>query len=614
MRTIGSARLCFVLAGAVLGIHSDLLARAKWLRAATDDVYIISDASPKAVSEYVVKYSAFRRAFIELLAPAGHRPPPVILLLFRDQSELTDYLAKSKGASDIVAYSAEVDNNALLALTDSGDREAALSLAFEFDTIWSLRRAGYFLPLWMAQGTGEVIASLRIKKDHCVIDGELGRVETTWRERTALAWPRFFEIGTTSPEYMGKQANGIYQAQAWALMNLILLREGSPRQQFERLAKTIQETHRDQEAVEAMLGAPAAKFETVIARQLRENHPRSIPFDESAILAHLKIEPADQSEVDVRLGDLLIANGREREGDAAVDRAVARSPQAICVNEALARRELRRDESAAAAKYYRLAMAAGSVNPNAWLTSATEHLNQSQAFGSDYAGSGGANVITAIEEIQHTLGLDPGDMRAWRLLGRAYFVAKDAHEEGIAELSRAVTGEAEGIHVRYYRGLLYSRLGKNAEAHADLAQVIGDTRTPSSLRSFAASYKAHLQLEEDRPAIQQLVREGHYAEARVVAERGVEQARNTGAADAQYQVLRSWVDESEAWANAVGLYNRKEWSAALAAGREFEEKFPRSPFGRDARRLEKSAEENAKRREKASTPPPLSDPAEQNKH
>ncbi len=226
----------------VVGItgHATAYAKTKWLRATTGDVVIISDASPKVVTEYAVRYSAFRSAFIQLLSPAGHVPPPVIILLFRNKAGLIDHLAKAnERTSNPISFSTEVDNEALLALGDSGDREIGLSLAFEFDTIWSLRRVGYFLPLWMTQGTGEVMASLQVRKSDCLINGELDRISSIWQSKKPLPWKRFFDIYQESKEYTGKEANGVYQSQAWALMYAVLLQEEKPRERFEALAKKI---------------------------------------------------------------------------------------------------------------------------------------------------------------------------------------------------------------------------------------------------------------------------------------------------------------------------------------------------------------------------------------
>jgi tetratricopeptide (TPR) repeat protein len=600
MRLAPFVRCSVMIAVAGFAALVPVSAKYQWLRATTDDVVIISDATPKVVTDYAVKYSAFRQAFVQLLGPTGQRPPPIVLILFQNEEELSACLSKSSETGSILAARIEVDNNAMIALADAPSRDKALSLAYEFDTVWTLRRIGYVLPGWMAQGTGEVMASLHIRKGECLIDGRLDRVGSSWNAGRALAWKQFFDLGPDSPEYEGKAAAGIYQAQAWALMNLVLLEEDKTRERFGLLAKKIQDRQGAQLSVEEVLGVPLEKIEPRLSRQLHNGHGIAVPFDEKAILTRLKIEPADGVELLVRLGDLLIAYEREEEGMGLIERAAAASPGSVLVNEALARREMRRHDQSAAVRYYRAAMTAGSVDPNAWLVSADDRLEQSKSFGADVAGGGGKSTLLALDEIHRALRLNPGDAGAWRLLGRAYFVAEQANEEGVAELSQAVNDDANGLQVRCYRGMLYSRLGKLAEANADLEYVIGHPHTAPVLVNSATVFKIQVQFIEDKQSVEKFLPEGRYADAHGVIDRGLE--RSAGTATAQnYKQLLSWVEENESWVKTVSLYKGKDWPGSLAAVKSFMETYPQSTLMGEARQLAASAEKFSKR--SVHTPP-----------
>lgn len=575
--------------------------KQKWIKASTDEVHIISDASPKAVTEYAVKYSAFRQAFGKILAPEGSAPPPVVLILFRSDRELKDHLEKSKKFEKTVAVNTEVDNTAVLALSDVGNRDDALSLAFEFDTIWSLRRTGYLLPLWITQGTGEVMASLEIQKGEVVIGADLDRVLRSWNQGEKLPWKRFFDVYEGSSEYSGSEANGIYQAQAWALMNLILFQEDKPRERFLALVKKIHERKDEMQAVESLVGMPAGKWEWAAGRQMGGNHTVKIPFDEKAILAGIKIEPADEAEVMVRRSDLMVTYGRVSEGEALLDQAVALAPQAIFVSEALARRELRRQDQTAAARYYRLAIEAGSTNTNAWLISAAERLAQVQSYGGDLAGGGNRGTQKALDEVHRALQLDSGDMNAWRLLGRVYFVLENADPAGLAYLSRAVTDDANGLQVRYFRGLLHSRLDQIDEAMRDLDYLVAHPRTAPTLRRSAANFKAQLQFGLDKQQVELLVKEGKYDEARVAAAKGRDQAAGTSMVKA-YGELLDWLEENFCWARIVKLFNGGEWGESISALKKFSEDYPRSTLSKEARKLAALAEENNRRAARVKAP------------
>jgi tetratricopeptide (TPR) repeat protein len=552
-------------------------AAQQWIQASTGDVTVISDASPKVVTEYAVKYSAFRQAFIKLFSPAGRRPPPLILIVFESYSELEKHLAKPHG--NTTTFRTEVDNAALLAIADSGDLEGALAMAFEFDTVWSLHRIGYFLPLWMTQGTGEVMATLRIKKGECVIDGNRSQSAALWDHGNVLPWPRFFEISQRSPEYQAKDTDGMYQAQAWALMNLVLFQECTPHERFEKLANKIQDNRGDQQALEEVLDLPSNEFIKAARRQERQDSSITIPFDETSIRNRLKIGPADDQVTKILRGEIMVANGRTYEGNILIDQAVAQSKQSPAANEAMGRRALRERDQTAAARYYRLAIESGSIDTNAWLVSAAEYLDQR-----DLGNGGRQNAATALAEIHRAIELEPGDIRARKLLGRAYFAVGEASEAGLAELSQAVTNDEDGLEMRYYRGRLYHLLGRETEAKADFDEVLRDPATTPNLRIKVKAFNMQLQLNEDQKEFDRLMGDGNFDQARTLADHGREQASGTQE-QPFYELMLKWVDERQLWAKAVALYNEKDWGGALAKARKFIEVYPRSQTSRDAERM-----------------------------
>ena len=589
----GLTRLFFVLTAVGFAGLPAADAKTKWLQASTEDVRIISDAPARAITEYAVKYSAYRQAFTKLFAPVGRSPPPVVILLFQSQAELAEYIGKGKEPGyNLTTFSAEVDRDELLAIADTHSREDTLSFTVEFDTIWSLRRVGYFLPLWAGQGAGQVLASLRIKNGRCLVDGNLDRASSNWVNQQSVPWKRFFEISESSPEYTGPRSTGAYQAQAWALMNLILMPGGKPGARLETLAHVLQKGGTGPQVVEEVTGLPLADIDRAIEHQLRNDQEIAVPFDEKAIIARLKIEPADEVEVSMRLSDLLVANNRIPEADLMIDRAAVLTPQAAAVNEALARQALRANDSEEAVRYYRKAMEAGSVNVSAWLTSANQHLNDSAGYGHDVEGGGRKGTEAALEEIHRAIELDPGDMRARQMLGRAYYVREKPTVEGVAELSQAVTEDKEGVMVRYYRAQLFHRLGRLPEAIADLDRVIANQQIDSGLRATAQWLKMDLQFKDDQPRVDQFVRETRYDEARGLIKRRLEALGEVRGGNS-YRQLLAWVEENATWAGIVDLYQAKNWLGVIKAAEKFQTDFPSSPRRQDAAQLIEDATANA---------------------
>jgi len=447
-----------------------------WQRLETDDFTIYSDASAYDIKEFAVNYTAFRQIVGELLMPPGRRPPRSTLLLFKRGSSLKKYGPISKDDDfNLLTYTVQVDDSALLALAVSGTRKRACEVAFEFETVFALQRAGYFLPIWISQGTGMVMSSLEVEKGKCRIGADSDGPSTFFlNSGDQLPWDKFFLTGRGSDEYTGKKLPGVFQAQACALMNWVLLSKQHPRETFAVLVARIREKS-FLEAVEDTTGVKTKEFTTAISRHLNaRKNDYEFPFDEQKVQAGLRLSPAPEAEVHVQLANMLAAAERYDEASNELKQALALAPEASCVKEAAARQALRHQQKDDAVKLYRDAIAAGTKNPMAYLVSADARLDEYASSHTDYAGGGGPSTETAIGEIKKALELNPSNMQAYRLLGRAFYILPQFTEERLAELTPALTTGADGCGVRFYRALLYERLEKLDQSLGDLRLIIKD--------------------------------------------------------------------------------------------------------------------------------------------
>lgn len=475
----------------VIGLGSviaprDAVAASKWTKLQTDDFVIYSNSSDRDLVEFAVGYAGFRHAFREFLAPGAALPPSTILL-FRSQDTLRPYLPPATDRNmEITTFTAEVDAEALMTLSLAGNRTQALEQTFEFETGWALRRLGYFLPLWMSQGTGEVLASLQVKKDRSLLGDGPERFSDLWRRARPLPWERFFELSFGSPEYSGAKADGTAQAQSWALMHRILLGGRGGRERFEALAEKLR-TSSATDAVQAVVGLPPKDWEKDISNHLRSRDSRrEIPFDAALVRAELKPESVTEAELQMQLANLLVATGKPVEAEAAFAQARAAMPDAAAVKEWLARRELRRNDREEAARLYREAIAAGSHNSVAYLVSAMQRLSDSQVGGVDRAGGGGQNIEVALTEIHQAIRLNPGNGDAYRLMGRALFVHPKPTREQLAGLTPGLASGPGSDVVLLYRGLVEERLEMWSEAAADYRRLVEAKATGPSTRRNAA--------------------------------------------------------------------------------------------------------------------------------
>lgn len=198
---------------------------AVWLKIETDGFVIYSEAPPKEIIECALRYSAFRQIFNSLFATAGSSLPSSTLIMFRTAKSFQTHVKIGPGQffgfsgnqilrGETVNFSAVIDGTPLNAFAWSGDRDIALSSTFEFETIWSLQRLGYAMPLGMSQGVGEVLATLSLGKGKCVV-GHFG----PYTYNDTLDWPQFFSVDESSSTYRTHGSLGDFLGQSWGLMH-----------------------------------------------------------------------------------------------------------------------------------------------------------------------------------------------------------------------------------------------------------------------------------------------------------------------------------------------------------------------------------------------------------
>ncbi len=541
-----------------------------WQRLEMDDFSILSDASTKDIETFATTYAAFRHVMREQVVGPTVKLPRSVLVLFRRDQTFREHVPASKDDKFVLTnFTTEVDGTALTALSVSGDQSAAAGALFEFETIWMLRRAGVWVPLWMSQGTGQVLSTLRLRKGRCLFGESDLRFTEALNRSSYLPWPRFFGISNDSPEYLGNREPGLYHGQAWALMNWVLLSKPGGQQRFMKLVEELKPSLPGK-AIADVMGISEQKFGQLSYGAMKTSAVW-VPFDEKAVRVAWRVVPAGEAEVRAQLTDLLAAAGKADAAAGELAQAQLLAPEAPFVLEARARAALRKPDREEAASLYQRAIAAGSKNPQAYLVSANVRLDGSSVGGgTDYPGGGGNNAQLALGEIRQALALVPGSLEAYEAMGRAFFIAPKITVDDIEELSRGI-GPGR-TRVRHYRALLYERLDKRAESIADLQAVIADPDCPSSLRRSSQQRLAEVMFTAHRIETEALVKARKFTEARAVIAAA---KQDNSVAAGNYDRLEAWLVGQEraqiftaVRVQVEGLVDAKEFPAALAVADE----------------------------------------------
>ena len=511
------ACLLIVAVGCIIGpARSAGAPPMPWIKIETDEFVVYSDAPAKQVIECALNYAAFRRAFGQLFIEPGTSLPPSVLIIFRSAKSFQAMTLPAELLhSENVNYSAEIDGTPLNAFPLDGDREGALKKTFEFETICALQRLGYSVPIWMSQGAGEVMATLSVSKGQCVV-GELG----DHRFGEMFPWKEFFKNNQDRWDLDAYQMTYKLDnllGQSWGLMHWVLLSDSAGREHFKSLAQRLRHSTA-LDAIAAEMNTDANDIGNAISHHLSHTRIRNLPFDETVERARLPVLPAPEAEVLVQKANLLGASGLTAQGDAQLEQARLIAPDLPAVKEARARRLIREGRPDEAVRLYREAIGGGSKDVAAYLMSASARIDDIRVGGRDVAGEGGKPALSAVEELRQAIRLSPGNAEAYRLLGRAFFVQPKVTDADVAELSSGIVGNGSGSAIRYYRALLYSRLGRTEESHADLRAVVADPQVPDQLRGTAKMMLVSEVLKADARRIEELLKEKNYSAARVIAQ------------------------------------------------------------------------------------------------
>ena len=332
------------------------------------------------------------------------------------------------------------------------------------------------------------------------------------------------------------------------------------------------------------MSTPVAGFEKAIRDHQRRTPKRVLVFDPLIVVSSFRITPASEAEVLVTTADLLVATGRLAGANVNLDRARGLDPELPAVKDAWARRMLRDRRLPEAIQLYREAIAAGTKNVAAYLRSADARLDDARTRGRDVAGEGGIAAVTAADELRRAIALNPGSAEAYRLLGRALYVSPQVTLDQIAELSRGVFLGESGPSIRLYRAGLYDRLNQTEDAVKDLRHILVDPDVSPQIQRLAELQLAGLSFQRDRKRVEVEVKANDHAAARLVLDAAKGLPECDPAAE-DYQRLRDWIDEGEAWFQLEKFSKANRRADLRAAAKEFAERFPRSRLVRGAKRL-----------------------------
>jgi tetratricopeptide (TPR) repeat protein len=461
-----------------------LLARSSeaeeaWIELSSPNFVLVTNASEGRGRSLLETGERFRAALGQVLPQVSLVTQSKTRLYgFRDAVSLEPFLPIQNGAPAYAAGYFRSSELGSVVVLDLGLREHTYAKVLFHEYVHlALSLSRRALPLWFEEGLSELYAGTRIESSYV----ELGAPE----ERHVLALARtdlvpleeLLAVDETSPWYRDAQKSSVFYAQSWALVHYLLV--AAPRGQ-EQLARFLARAASGEEPKRAF----ALSFErepSVVEEELRRyvkereyptlRFPHSLPDEGRAVAARR----LPRAEVELRWGELFLANGRSSEARVCLEESARLDPELAPARESLGFLHLREgDPEAAKAELARAIELDGA--------SAEGLYRYAKLVLADYGGQWVSTIPdgvarTAIDVLKKSLVLEPGARRSSELLAFVYLVRSERLDEAQALVEAALASSPDENSLLFLYAQLLAKKGLYAQARDVLARI--DTKDPA---------------------------------------------------------------------------------------------------------------------------------------
>lgn len=361
---------------------------------------------------------------------------------------------------------------------DGANLEAAMGTVYH-EYVHSVLEATFrSVPAWLNEGLAEFYSTYRCSGN----DVETGRpVErhVRWLVRAPLMpLAQLFAVTPDSPEYNEQDKAGIFYAESWALVHMLLRGEQPLRSRSGVFVAAVLEGATPEEATRKAFGIELDALEAKLRTYLKQTEftYTVTSFDDLPATQVGEARKLDRAVYLTRLGDLLSAIQHEKSEAAAehyraalaLDSANARATAGLA---RLRFEEGKRDE---ARTLYETAVAGAPEDPTVLFYAGYDALSAFRSEAGEFTGSDAntAEIVRARTLLERAAVASPSNGEALALAGMTYLLAPGDAARGITLLEAASARLPNRADVLQNLMGLYARRGDRPNAEKTLARLL----------------------------------------------------------------------------------------------------------------------------------------------
>jgi len=360
----------------------DLPRPDKWIKVTTENFTIFSNANASKTKKTAVQLERFRQTLQKTTRGLEVSSDiPTTILVFKNDISFTPYKRRPDGDVRNVSglFLSGLFGNYMTLDVAAASRPMRVVFHEYFHTV--AKNSFGDLPLWLNEGLAEYYSTFRY--NDISASAEVGRsIEEHLRyigEYGMLPWAQLFETTPRSSQYNEGTRQGSFYAQAWVLVHYL---NSSP-EQLQRLStylSALRKGQKEEIAFAAAFGADrAALGAAAVAYMQTGSNYLVYDFEEEFGQVTPQVSEVAPAEIYFRLGDLLARTGPREPAEMHLRAALEAGWPAGPVYTSLGAAALIHDDTEAAEKWWRQALATEGESAEAALALGSLALQLSDA-------------------------------------------------------------------------------------------------------------------------------------------------------------------------------------------------------------------------------------------